>query len=155
MHKFGLMLLTGLFVTCGLARPAEAIKQFQIEFEKLYLGEASGTELADIFKKQESKDEEKALKKLRCLTCHQGKKKKHRNAYGMQLSELLDKKKDKKDKEKIIEALKKVAEMRSDPKDEKSPTFGDLIKQGKFPGGSLEDLQKEPEGSEEEKKEKK
>jgi len=152
MRKFGLMLLAGLLVTCGLTRPAAAIKSFQIEFEKLYAGEGSDTELANLFKKQDSKDEEKKLKKLRCLTCHQGKKKKkNRNAYGMQLSELLDKKKDKKDKEKIVESLKKVAELHSNPEDDSSPTFGELIAEGKLPGGTLEDLQKEPESSEESK----
>ena len=151
MHKFGLMLLAGLLVTCGLTRPAAAIKPFQVEFEKLYAGDGSDTELANLFKKQDSKDEEKKLKKFRCLTCHQGKKKKNRNAFGMQLSELLDKKKDKKDKEKIVEALKKVAEMRSNPEDDSSPTFGELLAEGKLPGGTLEDLQKEPEGSEESK----
>ncbi len=139
MHKFKLLLLASLLVTCGWASPAAAIKPFQVEFEKLYLGEQSdaNSDLAKLFK-------EKKLKKFRCLSCHQGKKKKHHNAYGMQLAELLDKKKDKKDKEKIIDALKQVAEMHSDPKDEKSPTFGELILQGKIPGGSLEDLKKEP-----------
>jgi len=140
------MLLVGLLVTCGLTRPASAIKQFQNEFEKLYVGEGSDSELSKLFK-------EKELKKLRCLTCHQGKKKKkNRNAYGTQLSKLLDKKKDKKDKEKIIEALKKVAEMPSNPEDKNSPTFGALIAEGKLPGGKLEDLMKEPESSEEDSK---
>jgi len=144
MHKFGLRLFVGLLVTCGMTRPATAIKPFQVEFEKLYLGEEAETELDKLFK-------EKELKKFRCLVCHQGKKKKkNRNAYGNQLSELLDKKKDKKDKEKIVEALMKVAEMRSDPEDEKSPTFGELIAEGKLPGGTLEELMEEPEGLEEE-----
>jgi len=144
MQKFGMMLLAGLLVTCGLTRPALAIKPFQVEFEKLYVGEGAETELEKLFK-------EKELKKFRCLVCHQGKKKKkNRNAYGEQLSELLDKKKDKKDKEKIVEALMKVAEMRSNPEDESSPTFGELIAEGKLPGGALEDLMKEPESSEEE-----
>ena len=146
MHKYGLMLLTGLLVTCGLSRPAVAVKQFQNEFEKLYVGEGSDSELGKLFK-------EKELKKFRCLVCHQGKKKKkNRNAYGKQLSKLLDKKKDKKNKEKIIEALKKVAEMRSNPEDEKSPTFGELIAEGKLPGGTLEELKKEPASTEKDSK---
>ncbi len=144
MHKFGLMLLAGLLVTCGLTRPASAIKPFQVEFEKLYVDEGADTELEKLFK-------EKELKKFRCLVCHQGKKKKkNRNAYGDQLSELLDKKKDKKNKEKIVEALVKVADMRSVPGDEESPTFGELIAEGKLPGGTLEELMAEPESSEEE-----
>ncbi len=142
MHKYGLMLLAGLLATCGLARPAAAIKSFQVEFEKLYVGEESDTELGKLFA-------EKKMKKVRCLVCHQGKKKKVRNAYGIQLSDLLDKKKDKKDKEKIIEALKIVAEMKSNPEDSESPTFGEIIAEGKLPGGTLEDLKKNPESSEE------
>jgi len=149
MRKIELMLIVGLLVICGLTRPASAIKPFQVEFEKLYIaegsvGEGAETELDKLFK-------EKKLKKFRCLTCHQGKKKKkNRNAYGEQLSELLDKKKDKKDKEKIVEALKKVAEMRSNPEEGESPTFGELIAEGKLPGGAMEDLMQEPESSEEE-----
>ena len=141
MRNFGLLLLAGLAVTCGLTRPAAAIKPFQVEFEKLYVGEGSDSELAKLFKDDD-------MKKYRCLACHQGKKKKNRNAYGAQLSELLDKKKDKKDKEKIVAALKKVAEMRSNPEDDSSPTFGELIAEGKLPGGSIEDAQKEPADSE-------
>ena len=91
MVKFGLMLFAGLFLTCGLARPAAAIKPFQDEFEKLYVGEEpdTETELGKLFT-------EKELKKFCCLCCHQGKKKKVRNPYGTQLAELLDKKEDKK-----------------------------------------------------------
>lgn len=141
MHKFGLMLLAASFVVCGLARPAAAIPQFQKEFEELYVsepGEGSDAPLAMLFKEKK--------KSMRCLCCHQGKKsKKNRNAYGMKLSELLDKKKDKKNKEKIIAALKEVEALPSDPEDKDSPTFGDLIEEGKLPGGTLEDLQKEPE----------
>jgi hypothetical protein len=38
------------------------------------------------------------------------------------------------DKTKIDEALTKVAEMKIDDKDPKSPSYGDLIKAGKLPG---------------------
>ncbi len=134
-HKLVLMLFVGALATGGLTRPAMAIKQFSDEFLKLY----------KIDKKSDvQSDFAKAVLKAKCYVCHQGKKKKHHNAYGEELSKLLDKKKDKKNPEKIIEALEKVAKLHTDAKDEKSPTYGDLIKAGKLPGGSLEDAKKEP-----------
>lgn len=138
MRKFGLMLFVGILATCSLSKPAAAITQFHKEFVKLYVGEASDTELAKLVN-------DKEFSKQKCLVCHQGKKKKNRNAYGMAIGKFLDKKKDKKDVEKIIATLKKVSEMPSNPEDENSPTFGELIAAGKLPGGSLDDLMKEPE----------
>ena len=41
--------------------------------------------------------------------------------------------KNEKDKEKILEALDKVAKEKSNPDDASSPTFGELIKSGKLP----------------------
>ena len=38
--------------------------------------------------------------------------------------------------------------MHTDPDDDKSPTYGKLIKANKLPGGSLESVQKEPEQEE-------
>ena len=61
---------------------------------------------------------------------------------------LLDRKKDAKNPEKIIEALEKVAAMHSVEGDDTSPTYGELIKAGKLPGGPLEECKKEPETSE-------
>jgi hypothetical protein len=58
--------------------------------------------------------------------------------------ELLDRKKDLRDKEKIIASIKKVVEMHVNPEDDKSETYLDRIKAGKWPGGELEDLKKEP-----------
>jgi hypothetical protein len=40
-----------------------------------------------------------------------------------------------KDNKKIEEALDKVAAAHVDANDDKSPTYGDLIKAGKLPGG--------------------
>lgn len=83
-------------------------------------------------------------KEAKCFVCHQGKKsKKNRNAYGKELGKLLTKK-DAKDTDKIIEALKKVSEMHTDADDDKSPTYGELIAEGKLPAGDLEDLKEEP-----------
>jgi hypothetical protein len=39
-------------------------------------------------------------------------------------------------KDKIGEALDKAAQLKSKPGDSSSPTFGDLIKAGKLPGGN-------------------
>jgi hypothetical protein len=61
------------------------------------------------------------------------KSKKLRNAYGQALDELLDREADADNKAKIDAALDKVAGMKCDPKDSKSGTFGDRIKQGKLP----------------------
>ena len=79
----------------------------------------------------------------KCHLCHKGKKKKDLNPYGAELAKLLDRKADKKNKEKIHEALEKVAEIRIDPEDPDSPTYGELIEQGELPGG-------EPQSEEEE-----
>jgi hypothetical protein len=105
-----------------------AIIPFYNEFRAAYVAE------------NKDKDFVKSVTEAKCFVCHVGKKRTDRNAYGQQLAELLDKTKDKANKKKIREALDKVAEMRSDPEDEESPTFGELIKAGKLPGG---DVQKE------------
>lgn len=117
-----------------LAEPALAIVQFQKEFVNLYVGDDKESEWA------------LHVKEAKCFVCHQGKSRKHRNAYGEQLDLLLDKKADAKNPEKIIEALKTVAALHTIAGDDSSPTFGDLIKEGKLPGGTLEDSKKEVEG---------
>jgi len=109
-----------------LSTRAPAIIQFHKEFVATYVD------------KHENKEFVKTAKEARCYICHVGKKRTNRNEYGKQLSELLDKTKDKANKKKIHEALTKVAQMHSDPKDEKSPTFGDLIQSGKLPGGEVQ-----------------
>ena len=133
IHQIGLT-WTLLVLACGLsAKTAYAIKPFEKEFWKKYLEDNPNKDYVTLIKK-----------KVKCNLCHdpnkrtdKGKKsKKFRNAYGTELSKLLDRKKDKKDTKKIQEALDKVAKMKSDPKDPKSPTYGDLIKQGKLPAGT-------------------
>jgi hypothetical protein len=114
------------------ARPAHAILQFQKEFVNLYVGDDKDSDFG------------KLVKQAGCFVCHQGKLRKNHNPYGEHLDELLDKKTDMKNPEKIVDALKKVEVMHSVAGDDKSPTYGDLIKQGKLPGGSLEDVKKEP-----------
>lgn len=112
-----------------VARSASAIPQFFNEFKAKYAdpeGEPEQKALAEAI------DEIKPAT-LRCNVCHVGKDKKKRNAYGEQLAELLDKKEDKDDKEKIQKALDEVAEIKIDPDDEESPTYGDVLKEGKIP----------------------
>ena len=140
MQKLVVMFFVGVLVAGGLAKPAHAIKQFSDEFLKLY----------KVDKKDESPSAfAKAVLEAKCYTCHQGKKsKKNRNRYGAELSKLLDKKKDAKNPEKIVEALEKVAKMHVNAKDKKSPTYGELIKAGKLPGGPLKEVKEEPKGSE-------
>ena len=99
---------------------AKAIKPFFDEFKEKYV-------------KPDGSAEEKALaeavEKVKCNVCHKGKSKKMRNAYGEVLDALLDKKADAKNKEKIAEALDKVAGEKSPA----GPTFGELMKEGKLP----------------------
>lgn len=90
------------------------------------------------YAKPEGAAEEKAfaaeVKEAKCAICHEGTSKKNRNAYGKELAKLFIPPNEK-DPAKIDEALDKAAQMHVDANDPKSPTFGDLIKQGKLPGG--------------------
>jgi len=142
MRKLALTLLLALAAVAVLrGRTAVAIAPFQAAFIKEYINDHKDKEFAKYVKT-----------KAKCHICHQGKvtpKNVHHNAYGKHLVKLLDPVKDKKDLKKIKEALAKVAKMHSDPKDEKSPTYGDLIAQSKLPGGDLEESKKEPKEAEE------
>jgi hypothetical protein len=112
-------------IALAAARTASAVPAFNKEFENKYI------------KKEPATDSEKALAasfaKVKCNVCHTGKTKKVRNEYGKALDELLDKKTDIKDIPKIQAALEKVSTLKSDPKDPASPTFGELLEQGKLP----------------------
>jgi cytochrome c553 len=132
MKKLLLSLYCGALALGLLLNHAGAIPAFKKEFEEKYV------------KKDSSDPADKAfaetVKDAKCLLCHgkndKGKEdKKVRNAYGKALSKLLDKKKDVKNKEKIRKALDTVAGEKVDEKKADSPTFGELIKAGKLPGG--------------------
>lgn len=129
-----LTVVAAMLLMLGAPRPAAAVVQFYKEFETLYLKDHPNKEYAALLKKGTNK----------CLVCHQGKNRKHHNAFGIHLVEPLDRKKDLRDKEKIIAEIKKVVEMHVDPKNDKSETYADRIKAGKWPGGEFEELQKEP-----------
>jgi hypothetical protein len=133
MKRAALLLMVCAVCLFGLTlHSAHAIPAFKKEFDDRYV------------KKDSTEPAEKALaeavKQAKCSVCHgknaQGKDdKKVRNSYGMALSDLLDMKADIKNKEKIQQALEKVEGEHSVKDDPKSPTFGDLIKEGKLPGG--------------------
>jgi hypothetical protein len=129
MKNFCLLVVCGFVFGTLLARieSAHAVAPFKKEFDEKYV------------KKNPSTPEEIALaaaaKEAKCNVCHKGTKKTDRNAYGNALDSLLDKKTDMKDAAKIRDALDKVADMKSNPNDPNSPTFGELIRQGKLPGG--------------------
>ncbi len=114
----------------------QAVPPFKKEFDKLYIKKDS-TDPAE-------KSLATAVDKVKCNVCHKGKDKKMRNAYGEELAKLLDKKADAKNPQKIIEALEKVAEMPSNADDKSSLKFGELLKEGKLPGGA-DDTKDEPE----------
>ncbi len=143
MPRFGLSLLVCMTIMLGWAQMAAAIPFFGKVFVKEYIQDHKDKEYAEFVKK-----------KAKCFVCHQGKKKKHHNEFGEHLEDLLDKKKHKKDKAKVNEALKKVLAMHSDPKNKKSPTYLELIQKSKLPGGKLEDLKKEPKKKTKDSKEK-
>jgi hypothetical protein len=104
---------------------AEAIPAFKTGFDKLYV------------KKDSTDPKEKALAEevgvVKCNVCHVGKVKKDKNAYGIELGKLINKKQHIKDPVAIKDALEKVGGMSSNPADPKAPTYGDLIKEGKLP----------------------
>jgi hypothetical protein len=129
-----LSIFASLLLVLGAAAPADADPRFYIEFKKMYLDKHPDKKYVAEVNKGTN----------RCLVCHQGKKRKNHNVYGQPLVELLDRKKDLKDTEKIQAAIKKVTAMHVDPKDKKSETYEDRIKASKWPGGELEELKKEP-----------
>jgi hypothetical protein len=135
MSKPTLTLLLASVVSVIGFRHATATPAFQAAFMKKYV--------------TNSKDEDwsKLAKQAKCNICHLGPKVNakdvHHNAYGKELMKLLEAKKDNKNAKKIQEALDKVAKIHTDPKDKKSPTYGELIEQGKLPGGDLEESKRE------------
>jgi hypothetical protein len=129
-----LLVMTALLISVMVARPAAAILPFYNAFKKDYLDKLEDKKFAEEVNKASN----------RCFVCHQGKNRKNRNAMGLELSKLLNAKKDAKDAEKISASIKKVMEMHTNPKDEKSPTYFDRLKESKWPAGELEELKKDP-----------
>jgi len=129
MRKTLLPGLCGLIVATGMlwvsTPSAKAIKAFKDQFEAKYV-KPDSTEPGDVALA-------KAVAEAKCYVCHEKGSKKNRNAYGRSLSELLDRKEDKENVEKIQESLDAIAALKSNPDDADSPTFGELLGQGKLP----------------------
>ena len=129
-----LLIVCTILLTAVIAQPAVAVVQFYNVFAKEYLEAHPDKEYAAAVKKPA----------VRCLVCHQGKSRKNHNVFGEHLDELLDRKKDIRNIEKITATLKKVIAMHVDPKNDKSETYLERINASKWPGGELEELKKEP-----------
>ncbi len=113
-------------------RPAAAIKPFFEQFKALYVKPKSTDRTMVIFKE--------AVDAKGCTVCHRGqptKPTKEWNAYGTQLTKLLNAKRDAQNPEAIRAALKKVGRMKSIPDDPQSPTFAQRLAQGKLPVGEI------------------
>lgn len=107
-------LLMAMLVPVFTAGLAHAYPEFKKEFDKKYAPLAP------------------QIAKVKCNVCHVGKSKKDRNEYGKALSKFITKK-EKKKPDKIQEALQKAEGEHSDPANASSPTFGELMKEGKLP----------------------
>lgn len=128
------LLATGILAG-PLTRPAAAVMAFYKAFVAEYV---------DNLPQPDPAYDRLVTKDAKCLVCHQGRKRANRNAYGQQLDKLLDRKTDARNTEKILAALHKVADMPTDPRDAASETFGQRIAASQLPGGTLDELKKEP-----------
>lgn len=133
-------LLVALLALVALAasRQAVAVPVFAKVFKEDYLDNNADKKFADEASKAPNS----------CLICHQGaKNRKNRNAFGKEVGKLLNKKDNSKptpeNLKAISEALKKALATHVDPKDDKSETYLDRVKAGKYPVGTLEELKKE------------
>jgi hypothetical protein len=108
----------------AVAPPVFAIKPFYVELEAKY-GRPDSKEQNDIALTI-------ALNQAGCTICHPGDDKHKLTRYGGQLAWRINKF-DKGNKKKIQEAFDEVGALRSDPYDPKSPTYGELFRQGKLP----------------------
>lgn len=112
------------WLVVGSAEPAHAMVQFKNAFAAKYVKADSGDAQDQAFAAE--------VEKVKCNVCHTGNSKKMRNAYGAAIDQFIEK--TDKDPAKIAEALNKAADVKSDPNDPNSLTFGQLLEQGKLPG---------------------
>jgi cytochrome c2 len=122
MRSLVLTVLAAVAVSAWLPTPALAIRAFKDAFEAKYV-KADSTAPADVALAA-------AVRRAKCTICHAPDDKCVRNAYGQALDQLLDREKDQDDAAAIAAALEKVANMKSDPKDSNSPTFGERCPSG-------------------------
>jgi hypothetical protein len=132
-YRFLLLAATPL-IAFSFTQSSFAIPAFSKVFTKEYVENNSDKKFA----------EEAGKAPNACFICHQGKERKNRNAFGKEVGKLLDKKKDAKNEQKISDSIKKALEMHVDPKDDKSETYMDRVKAGKYPVGTLEENKKDP-----------
>lgn len=132
MKKYWLVAALSIVTLGGAATPAFAIKQFGEAWDAYYVKESKN----DDFKKLAGD--------AKCNVCHikEENKKKH-NPYGDALHEFL-KKKDfpgdrfKKEPEKCKEEIEAAFKKAEEAKNKDGKTFGELIKDGKLPGGNVD-----------------
>ncbi len=121
------VMLAGMVFFGFAIRPARAIRQFQEQFEAVYVEDESTDPTKQAFAE--------AVRRANCKVCHLGASRKQRNAYGRALEKLLDRDAARHNVEKIQQALRTVEGQKANPTDPNSPTFGQLISAGKLPGG--------------------
>ena len=135
-QKIGVLLFLGAVYSLFLAPYAQATTEFNKIFVKKYIKEHADKDFSKFVKK-----------KVRCYACHQGSKltsHKLNNAYGKHLAKLLDHEADKKNDEKIANALEEVGKLPSGAAAD-GETYADRIAASKLPAGELEDLKLDPE----------
>ncbi len=107
-------------------REAHAVKEFMDQFKARYVDYESNDPARIRFAKR--------FEQTRCAVCHvKGEEKTVRTNYGRLLDKYLSKEQHKKDKAQILKVLRYVETQPSDPRDPRSATFGERIKQGKLP----------------------
>src|SRR5271166_1506786 len=119
--RYCIAALVSCTVVAGVfgARPAGAVKPFLEQFKALYVKPKTTDRTMQIFNE--------AVEAKGCTICHRGqpaKPIKDWNAYGTQLKKLLNAKRDAQNPKAIRTAMAKVAQMKSNPDDPQSPTFG-------------------------------
>ena len=137
MHTARLFSLALLIVT-WLVSPAAAVLQFYKVFQTEYLDNHPDQEWAAFVKKPAN----------RCFVCHLGKNRKNHNLFGDHLVPMLDRRKDAKDQEKILAAIREVVALPVDPDNPDGEKYLDRIKASQWPGGELDQLKQEPPGAE-------
>jgi hypothetical protein len=113
------------------ARPAAAVKPFFEQFKSMYVDPKTTNHNKLIFNL--------AVEKKQCTICHKLKTPHGApfNAYGEQVSKLLNAKRDAANPRAIKAALGKVSRLKSIADDPKSPTFGERLRTGKLPVGEI------------------
>ena len=107
-----------------IAPPAYAVKEFFAELEAKYVNRNS--------RKRNDVLLSIAFDQAQCTICHPGDDKHKLSRYAGLIAWRVNKF-DKDKKKKIQEAFEEVGNLRSDPHDEKSPTFNAIFKQGRLP----------------------